>query len=192
MEEVYTIDMINDQNKDIRGDLSSIKASDGTIWKFGGANNTGTARTATSSYAHWFVYRYSDILLMKAEALAWTGKGQDALNLVKVIRDRANALPATAKSPDPLSSVDVTDYIMEERAREFAFEGKRWYDMLRNAKRNNYAHIQYLLDIITKIAAGDRQQYMLNKYKDVRSHFLPINLYELQTDKNLVQNPFYQ
>jgi hypothetical protein len=192
MEEFYTVDPIDDTNKDIRGDLASIRSSDGAIWKFAGSNNAKDLRTSTSSYAHWFVYRYSDILLMKAEALAWTGKGQDALDLVQVIRDRANALPGTAKSPDPLSAVDVTDYIMEERAREFAFEGKRWYDMLRNAKRNNYSHIQYLLDIVTKTASGDRQQYILNKYKDVRSHYLPINLYELQTDKNLVQNPFYQ
>jgi hypothetical protein len=192
MDEMYTIDLVDDTKKDIRGDLASIRASDGMIWKFAGANNTGTARTATSSYAHWFVYRYSDILLMKAEALAWTAKGQDALDLVKVIRNRANALASTAKAPDPLSAVEVSDYIMEERAREFAFEGKRWYDILRNSKRNNYAHIQYLLDIVTKTAPGDRQQFILNKYKDVRSHYLPINIYELQTDKNLVQNPFYQ
>jgi hypothetical protein len=192
MDEVYTIDLLDDTKKDIRGDLASIRASDGMIWKFAGANNTGTARTATSSYAHWFVYRYSDILLMKAEALAWTGNGQEALDLVKEIRVRANALAATSKSPDPSSAIDVTDYIMEERAREFAFEGKRWYDILRNAKRNDYDHIQYMLDIVVKVAPADRQQSILNKYKDVRSHYLPINLYELQTDKNLVQNPFYQ
>jgi hypothetical protein len=192
MDEVYTIDLLDDTKKDIRGDLSSIRSSDGMIWKFAGANNTGTARTATTSYAHWFVYRYPDILLMKAEALAWTGSGQEALNLVKDIRKRANALPATAKSPDPSSQVDVSDYIMEERAREFAFEGKRWYDILRNAKRNNYAHLQYMLEIVIKAAPADRQQSILNKYKDIRSHYLPIYLYELQTDKNLVQNPFYQ
>jgi len=192
MDEMYTVDFLDDTNKDIRGDMASIRGSDGLIWKFAGANNTGSLRTSSSSYAHWFVYRYSDILLIKAEALAWTGKGQEALDLVKVIRERANALPATEKSPDPISSVEVSDYIMEERAREFAFEGKRWYDILRNSKRNNYAHIQYMIDIVTKSAPPDRQQYILNKYKDVRSHYLPIHIYELQTDKNLVQNPFYQ
>ena len=192
MDEMYTVDPLDDTNKDIRGDLASIRGSDGLIWKYAGANNTGSVRTATSSYAHWFVYRYSDILLMKAEALAWTGKGQEALDLVKVIRERANALAATEKSPDPISAVEVSDYIMDERAREFAFEGKRWYDILRNAKRNKYAHIQFLIDIVTKSAPPNRQQYILNKYKDIRSHYLPINLYELQTDKNLVQNPFYQ
>jgi hypothetical protein len=95
-------------------------------------------------------------------------------------------------NPDPTSAVDVTDYIMAERAREFAFEGKRWYDVLRNAKRNNYAHLQYMIDMVILIAPPAMQQLMLNKFKDVRSHYLPINLYELQTDSKLVQNPFYQ
>jgi hypothetical protein len=192
MDEMYTVDYLDDRNKDIRGDMASIRASDGLIWKYAGANNTGSVRTATSSYAHWFVYRYSDIILMKAEALAWTGKGQEAMDLVKVIRTRANALVATEKVPDLNSPADISNYITDERAREFAFEGKRWYDILRNSKRNKYANIQYMIDIVTKSAPPERQQSILNKYKDVRSHYLPINLYELQTDKNLVQNPFYQ
>jgi len=194
MDEMYTLDPVNDKNKDIRADLASVRSSDQVIWKYAGASNSdqNALRTATSSYAHWFVYRYADILLMKAEALAMTSHGQDALDLVKVIRTRANALLATEMSPDPNSPVDVCDYIMAERAREFAFEGKRWYDILRNSKRNNYAHIQYMLDAITKVAPPAMQQIMLNKYKDVRSHYLPINLYELQTDALLIQNPFYQ
>jgi starch-binding outer membrane protein, SusD/RagB family len=192
MDEVYTVDYLNDQNKDIRGDLGSIRASDGLIWKFSGANNTGDVRASTASYAHWFVYRYADILLMKAEALAWTKKGQEALDLVRVIRERANALVATEKSPDPASSLEVSDYIMEERTREFAFEGKRWYDIVRNAKRNNYSNIQYMIDVVAKSAPSDKQQFIINKAKDYRSHYLPINLYELQTDKNLRQNSFYE
>lgn len=192
MDEMYTVDLLDLTNVDIRANYGSIRASDGLIWKYAGANNTGTTRSSSASWAHWFVYRYADIMLMKAEALAWTNGGQEALDMVQVIRDRAHALPATAQSPDPTNALDITDYIMAERAREFAFEGKRWYDILRNAKRNNYAHLQYMLDIIVQVASPDRQQIMLNKYKDVRSHYLPINLYELQTDKNLVQNPFYQ
>jgi hypothetical protein len=95
-------------------------------------------------------------------------------------------------NPDPTSAVDVTDYIMAERAREFAFEGKRWYDILRNSKRNNYAHLQYMIDMVIKVAPPALQQLMLNKCKDVRSHYLPINLYEIQTDSKLIQNPYYQ
>jgi hypothetical protein len=129
---------------------------------------------------------------MKAEALAWTNNGQAALDLVKTIRDRANALIATEMSPDPTSAVEVCDYIMAERAREFAFEGKRWYDILRNSKRNNYAHLDYMLNIISTIAPATSQISMISKYKDIRSHYLPINLYDMQTDPMLIQNPFYQ
>ena len=196
MEEVYMVDPVDALKYDIRGNLAAVKPSDGTIWKFCGANNAGDIKLSGDFYTHWFVYRYSDILLMKAEALAWTpDKGQEALDLVNVIRKRANALDLTSPAANGVTATDpnaLSDYIMQERAREFAFEGKRWYDMLRNAKRNNYANLKWLLDIEQYIADPDKQQFIVNKYKDVRSHYLPINYYELQTDKKLVQNPFYQ
>lgn len=194
MDQFYTVDPLDPTNRDVRADLGNLRANDGLIWKYSGASGSDQTamRTSTSSSAHWFVYRYADILLMKAEALAWTNKGQEALDLVTVIRTRANALAATGLGPDPNSAVDVTDYIMAERAREFAFEGKRWYDILRNAKRNKYAHLQYMIDIETTVASPTLQQSILSKYKDVRSHYLPINLYDIQTDPLLVQNPFYQ
>jgi hypothetical protein len=194
MEEVYGIDITDATKKDIRGDGGSIRATDQMIWKFAGATS-GTqldARTAADSYAHWFVYRYADVLLLKAEALAWTNKGAEALELVGRIRSRAHALVFTERTPDPASAIDVSNYILEERSREFAFEGKRWYDVLRHAKRNNYAHLDILLDMVAFNAPGNMQQSIINKYKDVRSHYFPINQYELQADKQLVQNPYYQ
>ncbi|MVT12390.1 RagB/SusD family nutrient uptake outer membrane protein [Chitinophaga tropicalis] len=194
MDEVYGIDLIDATKKDIRGDGGSIRAADQMIWKFAGASSGTTmqVRGATESYAHWFVYRYADVLLLKAEALAWVNKGQEALDLVKVIRDRARALVLTERTPDPLSPVDVSSYILEERAREFAFEGKRWYDVLRNAKRNNYSYLSIMLDMVAMNAPGNMQQSILSKYRDVRSHYFPINQYELQADKLLEQNPYYQ
>jgi hypothetical protein len=180
--------------KDIRGDGGSVNAANSMIWKYSGASS-GTnlvTRTPDQSDAHWFVYRYPDILLMKAEALAWTGDGQQALDLVDQVRKRANALEATAQAPDPSDAEGVTEYILAERAREFAFEGKRWFDVLRVAKRNNYANLGVLLSVVTENTPGNLQQTVLNKYKDVRSHYLPINETELQADKKLVQNPYYQ
>lgn len=193
MQDVFGIDATG-LSKDIRGDGGSVNATNGTIWKYSGASSgaTLTIRTSDQSFAHWFCYRYPDILLMKAEALAWTNQGQQALDLIDMVRKRASALDATAQSPDPSSAEDITEYILAERAREFAFEGKRWYDVLRVAKRNNYAGLSILLSVVTKNTPGNLQQTVLNKYKDVRSHYLPINEAELQADKNLVQNPYYQ
>jgi hypothetical protein len=41
-------------------------------------------------------------------------------------------------------------------------------------------------------APSDRQQSILAKLKDKNSHYLPVYFYELQTNKVLVQNPFYK
>jgi hypothetical protein len=191
MEDLYTVDYINADNKDFRGDGAAVRTTDGAIWKYMGWNNT-TARSANESYAHWIVYRFAEILLMKAEALNQLGRGDEALGLVRVIRNRARALIATEQNPDPSDKRTIADYILEERAREFAYEGKRWYDLLRNAKRNNYERLDILLDVVANTVTPDRQQSAIAKYKDKNSHYFPIYFYELTTDKQLVQNPFYK
>ena len=85
--------------------------------------------------------------------------------------------------------------ILSERAREFAYEGKRWYDVLRFAKRNNYAgsNLQYLINLAINSAPPEKQQSLIAKYKDPahNSHYWPIYYNEIETNKNLVQNPFY-
>jgi hypothetical protein len=121
-----------------------------------------------------------------------TDKGEEALALVYQIRQRAHALAQTDRSLTPADKDGIADFILEERAREFAYEGKRWYDILRNSKRNNYARLNILLGVISKSVPPDRQQSAIAKARDKNSHYFPIYDYELQTDKNLVQNPFYK
>jgi hypothetical protein len=191
MDNIYTIDFTNDLNKDIRGEGASVRTSDNSIWKFIGVD-FNTIRAADASYAHWFVYRYADILLMKAEALNQLGRGVEALPLVETIRARAGALAATYTIQDPADKRSMTDFILNERAREFAFEGKRWYDVLRNAKRNNYERIDILVNTVLKAVPAIRQQSAIGKLRDFNSHYFPIYVYELNTDPNLVQNPFYK
>lgn len=198
-EGLYQVDQLDETKKDVRGDGAAVRFGDALIWKYIGIDNN-TLRAQEESFAHWIVYRFADILLMKAEALALTGKGQEALDIVKRIRERAHALSTggssgngTERTIDPSDITQILDYILEERARELAFEGKRWYDILRHAKRNNYKdNLQLLLDMVARTAPPDRQQSAIAKYKDYNSHYFPIYQYELQTDKNLVQNPFYK
>ncbi|RKR81008.1 SusD-like starch-binding protein associating with outer membrane [Mucilaginibacter gracilis] len=182
----------NPLNKDIRGDGGAVRATDYVIWKFAGTPGNSSLRAPGESYAHWFFYRYADILLLKAEALTFSNNTTGALALVKTVRARARAIAATEENPDPNNVQDVADYILRERRREFAFEGKRWFDVLRNAKRDKYTRIDLILNMIGEIAPGDKVQLIVGKYSDRRSHYLPINLDELLADKNLVQNPFYQ
>ncbi len=186
-EEVFVEDIVDPTNYDTRGDDASLASTTGVIRKY--------ERNSGDTPFNWIVYRYADVLLIKAEALAMLNRGQEALDIIKQIRTRAWAIPQTEKTPDPAdiyNSGGVMDYILEERAREFAFEGKRWFDILRHAKRNNYQRMDLLIDLTARSVPGDRQQSAIAKIKDPNSHYLPIYIYEIQTNKLLVQNPFYK
>jgi hypothetical protein len=65
---------------------------------------------------------------------------------------------------------------------------------LRNAKRNNYERLDILLNMVARAVPANRQISAINKYKDpnYNSHYFPIFLYEIQSNPNLIQNPFYQ
>lgn len=87
---------------------------------------TSTSRNQKSDIP---VFRYSDIILMKAEAIAKGGTAtmsQTALSLVNTLRAQRTTTPA-------LGSVTADD-IYAERAREFAWEGWRRNDMIRYGK----------------------------------------------------------
>jgi hypothetical protein len=191
MDDFYFVDATDETKFDIRGDRGSLAASSNLIYKYNAINRT-QMKSLEESYTHWFLYRYADVMLMKAEALNEKGNGQAALDIIEEIRERAGAVLGSEMRASPDSKNEVSDYILAERSREFAFEGKRWFDLLRNAKRNNYERLDVLLDVVTLKAPGDKQQSIITKYKDFNSHYMPININELQTNKALVQNPFYK
>jgi hypothetical protein len=191
MENVFGLDIVNfPPLSDLRGDGASLRASDLTIWKYVGANNNNSLRTAEQSFAHWPFYRFAEVLMMKAEALNELNRPLDAWGIVKTIRQRANAFDF-AGLPDSTSKTAMQDFILEERQREFAFEGKRYYDVLRVAKRNNYQRLDLMLNMAGISVPPDRQQSAFAKLRDFNSHYLPIFFYELQTNPLLTQNPFY-
>ncbi len=191
MENVFGLDVVNfPPLEDIRGNGGSIRSSDLTIWKYVGANSGNTLRSTEQSFAHWSFYRYADILMMKAEALNEQNKPLEAWDVVKLIRNRAQAWDF-AGLPDSTNKTAMQDFILEERQREFAFEGKRWFDVLRVAKRNNYQRLDLLLNMAGISIPSDRQQSAFAKLKDFNSHYFPIYFYELQTNELLKQNSFY-
>jgi hypothetical protein len=113
------------------------------------------------------VFRYSDILLMKAEAIFRGGAatlGSTALSLVNQIR--ANRTTSAA-----LTSISL-DGIYAERARELAYEGWRRNDMIRFGKYEG--------------------TWGLGKTNaDPYRRIFPIPTSGLTTNTKLVQNPGY-
>jgi hypothetical protein len=81
--------------------------------------------------------------------------------------------------------------ILDERGREFILEGKRWFDLLRAAKRNHFEKKQIIIDMILSGADIQQQAILRTKVYDTMSYYLPIPERDLLYDPYLVQNPFY-
>jgi len=171
------------------------------IWKYMGVSRKGLPRTSAQSYANWIFYRYPDVLLMKAEALIEQAKASEdqaklgqAFDLINMIRERSNAQDGDDQfTKGNLKAEELEVFLLDERAREFLFEGKRWYDVLRFAKRDNYSGINYLLDLAIKTSApSEKQKSLQTKYRDTRSHYWPIFFEEVENNPLLVQNDYYK
>lgn len=76
---------------------------------------------------NWPFLRYADVLLIYAEALAETNHSDQAIVYLNRVRSRSNASTAS----DPGDLVKLRSMILEERAKEFACEGDRRWDLLR-------------------------------------------------------------
>ncbi|MBL7966922.1 MAG: RagB/SusD family nutrient uptake outer membrane protein [Prolixibacteraceae bacterium] len=170
--------------------ITKLSEDDYLIWKYVGRAPDGkTERTgADQNSCNWIVYRLAEIYLMKAEALSQLGRYGEATDALNTIRERANMPPLVIGE----SKILFEDAIMEERALEFAFEGKRWFDLLRMGRRNNYARKDKLVEIIIKNVPSTQKRILSAKLTNPLGWYLPIYKTEIERNKNLVQNPYYQ
>ena len=113
------------------------------------------------------ILRYSDILLMFAEAKlrgasAGNTSGYSALTAVNEVRARVKL--------DPLSAVTLQD-VLDERRAELALEEDRFFDLVRT---------------------GQAATVLKNKgYVDGKNNVFPIPISQMQLNLNLTQNPGY-
>jgi len=85
------------------------------------------------------IYRLTDIILLKAEALVLGTKKdyQGAIDIVNQVRARAG-WQEKAKLEDYPTEKDLIKLIIDERAIEFWAEGKHWFDLVRNDMVKEY------------------------------------------------------
>ena len=173
---------------DPRRNVSINIANSAQIVKYNDQVNTATYNDNADDF-HWI--RYSDVLLMYAEALMEIGGSanmDNALAQINAIR-RAHGgtigTPAIQALPD-YSYTDQPDLrakIRLERRRELLFEGHRWYDL----KRWNV--------MVDNIKNHLSSQYgkPLSDYSYITPNimFLPIPYSDMLNNPNLVQNPGY-
>lgn len=109
------------------------------------------------------VIRLAEMYLVKAEAEAYTnGDIADIQANVNAIRDRAGLGPTPASTLDELKIA-----IENERRFEFAFEGHRWFDLVRTGRATTILGIE--------------------EYQTL----FPIPLSEMTTNNAMEQNPGY-
>jgi hypothetical protein len=78
---------------------------------------------------NWPVIRFADVILMYAEALNETGKTSDALPFLNRIRMRAELAEKGI-----LTQAEMRLALEQERRVELAFEGHRWFDLVRTGR----------------------------------------------------------
>lgn len=136
------------------------------------------------------LYRAADVHLLLAEALNRNGRSEDALVLVNKgfknvsgsarpddfkkwnrnvgIRGRAYLNDINASGVEA-----VEDLILEERSKELAFEGKRWFDLVRVAERRGDP--AYLADKVAAKYPDEATRNLIRaKLMDPNNWYLPL------------------
>ncbi|MFA9391111.1 MAG: RagB/SusD family nutrient uptake outer membrane protein [Prolixibacteraceae bacterium] len=149
--------------------------------------NPKEKRKSTDYDVNMIYYRYADILLMKAEALSELSRFDEANSYINEILERATLQPLTILP----QLVTFRSILLEERAKEFALEGKRWFDVLRFAKKNHFENKSLIIQMILSGADVKNRPILRSRVLDTMAYYLPIPQGELDHNPKLVQNPYY-
>lgn len=109
--------------------------------KYQGEQSSGV-RYITNDFP---VYRYADLLLLKAEAEIALGQSPATeINMVRARAYGANYNEATMGYPNQAIDANPKEAVLQERFYEFIFEGKRWYDLRSMGDSYVYEHTALL------------------------------------------------
>ena len=156
-------------------------------------------------HANWILYRLTDIMLIKAEALVEMVNDEDttsagkqqadtllkqAFQIVNTISKRSNC-STSSKDLDAskyTSKSQMQSLVLEERQRELMFEGKRWYDLVRRSRRDG--NTNYLIGVVARKGSSGSGA-IASKLSRMDAIYWPYNNDEIKVNKNLVQNPAF-
>ncbi|NJK84885.1 MAG: RagB/SusD family nutrient uptake outer membrane protein [Bacteroidales bacterium] len=157
-------------------------------WKYTGrSQDFVTARQPVERDGNMIYYRLADIHLLKAEALTELNDPIQASEEVsKVVSIRTGQSFTTIIEKSTLQQA-----VLNERAREFAVEGKHWFDVLRFAKRNHFENKQVILNMVIEGADAKDRPILRSRLLDTMSYYLPIPENDILYNQNLEQNPYY-
>lgn len=134
---------------------------------------------ASNSNENWPIYRYSEALLLLAEAQ--NEQGKSPLTALNSVRTRAGLIGVTETDQTKLR-----DIILHERRVELAFENKRFHDLQRSSNG---------LTIMQNYATRAKATYtnLENNAFNIQAYkfLFPIPLPERNLNPGMAQNPGY-
>ena len=165
----------------------------------------GSKYSRNQNGSNWIIYRLTDIMLLKAEALAQMVRDGDnpenseynrsildrAFTLVNAVNKRSlcqNQLNDTLRRSDYTTKGDMETLVLQERQRELMFEGKRWFDLVRLSQRNGNTQV-LTSAALSKATTGEG--LIGNHLAKMDAIYWPYNLDEMKVNLNLVQNPAF-
>ncbi|MEI5984840.1 RagB/SusD family nutrient uptake outer membrane protein [Sphingobacterium sp. PU5-4] len=146
------------------------------------SNNYPFMYKTRSAYSNIIKFRYADLLLLKAEALIQKDGPNlaAAADIIDKVRTRVK-LPRLS-SATKASKDAMLDALMKERRLELAFEGQRWFDLVRNNK------VEAVMNAVFAKDSGRKAQvYQFSE----NSYRLPIPQAIIDQNPNIKQNLGY-
>jgi hypothetical protein len=131
--------------------------------------------------------RYADVLLLQAEAtLQSGGSTTEAIGFINQVRTRARSMVPAGTEPADFSTAEtstsvIMQWIMDERLRELAGEGQRWFDIRRWSQQG----------IVTLDNAFFSPIVPGNVNFQANNILFPIPSSEINVNLNVQQNPGY-
>jgi hypothetical protein len=135
-------------------------------------------RSFTAGSQDFYVIRYADVLLMRAEAMAETGDIAGATAMVNEVRARVG-MPSVESVEGAVSQAEMIEIVRHERRVELALEGLRFMDLKR------WGEIEEAFNRAIADPVGPYNPV----YQGRKSEVLPIPQNELDVNPNLVQHP---
>ena len=175
-----------------------MRQTDLSVWKYWGTDVIDVNNYRENFDPNFIIYRVAEIILIKAEALIMKGsegseEWKSAIALINQIRERAMLPILDELTLLEYSKLELLDVLLREREVEFIGEAKRWYDLLRIARKDNFAkeYKDYVISLILEGNTTNKDEWIKSVLIDNNAFYLPIPQSEIDVNPNLIQNPYY-
>ena len=142
-----------------------------------------------------FSFRYAEVILNRAEALAMKGSDADARTELQKLRARRFANASISNLPQ--TNEALVNFIRAERRRELCFEGQRWFDLRRYEVNSKYPlpagftirHPSYTYDASSNTYTQTGYYELKSIAQDAPCWQVPIPDYAIEFNRGALTNP---